>query len=99
MTSPTSLRRSPSPTGYLPPLYSRPSFDRRPSSSSSSASSTSSDSSYDSVRQAKEDQAQWEESMRQLWLLFHVVALPFGAKWVGRKVAYWGQSSLPELTG
>lgn len=79
----------PSPTGYLPASL-RPSPTLRSSASSSSLSSSSS---YDSDRQAAEDQLQWDESLRQLHLIFSVVALPFAAKWAGRKFAYWGAFS------
>lgn len=58
------------------------------SSGSSSSGSSSSEDSYDSVL---EDQLQWEESMRQLQLIFSIVALPYFAKWAGRKWAYWSK--------
>ncbi|KAK4052172.1 hypothetical protein OIV83_002467 [Microbotryomycetes sp. JL201] len=62
---------------------------------SSASSSGSSQSSWDSVRQAQEDQLQWEESIRQLQLLINVVLIPFAAKWAGRKWAYWAPSEPP----
>lgn len=49
-------------------------------------------SSWTSSRQAQEDQLQWEESLRQLQLIWSAVALPYAAKWMGRKWAYWGAS-------
>lgn len=48
--------------------------------------------SWTSSQQAHEDQLQWEESLRQLQLIWSIVALPYAAKWAGRKWAYWGES-------
>ncbi|KAM0752876.1 hypothetical protein T439DRAFT_323485 [Meredithblackwellia eburnea MCA 4105] len=90
-----SSKTPPSPTGYLPPLYSRdditPGQRKGAESVASSSDSSSSDStnSWDSDYVAQQNQLQWEESMRQLQLLFSVVVLPYAAKWAGRKWAYW----------
>ena len=61
----------------------------------SHATSSTSDSSLDSwhsQRQRDDDQQQWDESVRQLQLIFNVVALPYAAKWLGRRWAYTSQS-------
>ncbi|KAM0792973.1 hypothetical protein ACM66B_002728 [Microbotryomycetes sp. NB124-2] len=96
-----SDRGPPSPSGYLseswvvPPTTDWPALlrQRAPSDASEHSDvtdvSSSSESSWDSVRQAQEDQLQWEESIRQLQLLINVVLVPFAAKWAGRKWAYW----------
>ncbi|SCV72618.1 BQ2448_4155 [Microbotryum intermedium] len=68
------------------------SLDSPSSSSTSSHASLSdlcSESSWTSSRIAYEDEQQWQESVRQLQLIWNVVALPFAAKWAGRKCAYW----------
>lgn len=100
MSAPPAPATPPSPTGYLPPLYSRlditPRRRRRSSGASSSSagesSSAASSDSWTSSRHAHEDQLQWDESIRTLELLFSVVALPFVAKWAGKKFAVWRAS-------
>ena len=72
---------------------------RRSSVSSSGSSSSGSSDSWTSSRHAHEDQLQWDESIRQLQLIFSVVALPFVAKWAGRKFAYWGTSNPSYVRG
>ncbi|SCZ92602.1 BZ3500_MvSof-1268-A1-R1_Chr5-2g08020 [Microbotryum saponariae] len=60
-----------------------------PSEDEDDLSDLSSESSWTSSRIAYEDEQQWQASMRQLQLIWNVVALPFAAKWAGRKCAYW----------
>lgn len=95
----TSLRnsRSPSPTGYIsspaPANNGSPSVPRPSSSSASSAASSSSSSDGDSettsAYYAREDQLQWDESVRQLKSIIHLCAIPFFGKWAGRKWGYY----------
>jgi hypothetical protein len=34
-------------------------------------------------------EAQWQEDLRQIRLMFTVVLVPFMARWFGRRVAFW----------
>jgi len=40
-------------------------------------------------------EAEWQESLQQLELLFSLVVIPFFGKWVGRRCAYWGTRPCP----
>lgn len=70
------------------PSASPPSVD----GSDDSLSYPSSESSFDSDDQHALIQEEWEESMRQLEMVFSVILLPFLGKWWGRKFAFWGES-------
>jgi hypothetical protein len=35
---------------------------------------------------------EWEESVRQMKMLFSIVLMPFFGKWMGRRWSYWGES-------
>lgn len=61
-------------------------------SSDGSLSYPSSEASFDSDDQRALIQEEWEESMRQLEMVFSVILLPFLGKWWGRKFAFWGES-------
>lgn len=63
--------------------------------SDDSLSYPSSEASYDSDDQHALIQEEWEESMRQLEMVFSVILLPFLGKWWGRKFAFWGESTSP----
>ncbi|GAA5996900.1 Mim2p [Rhodotorula paludigena] len=62
---------------------------RSSSASSSLASDSSSTDSWDSELEAREAQLQWDESVRQLHALVNLVAVPWIARYFGRKWAYW----------
>ncbi|KAI5859191.1 hypothetical protein BZA05DRAFT_383619 [Tricharina praecox] len=63
------------------------SFIAHPSSPSPpSPRSIASDSSLSTDDEAE---AEWQESLQQLELLFSLVVIPFFGKWVGRRCAYW----------
>lgn len=36
---------------------------------------------------------EWEDSLRQMQMLFSIVLVPFFGKWMGRRWSYWGESS------
>ncbi|KAK4049754.1 hypothetical protein OIO90_005335 [Microbotryomycetes sp. JL221] len=94
LVAPTSPSGYLSPSWVVPPSAEWPGRTRRGSDAAESGVtdlSSSSESSWDSLRQAEEDQLQWEESIRQLQLLINVVLIPFAAKWAGRQWAYWTQ--------
>lgn len=40
-------------------------------------------------------QEEWEESLRQMEVVFSIIVLPFFGKWYGRRFSYWGGSLLP----
>lgn len=72
------------------PSASPPSVD---GSDDDSLSYPSSEASFDSDDQHALIQEEWEESMRQLEMVFSVILLPFLGKWWGRKFAFWGESA------
>jgi hypothetical protein len=53
-----------------------------------------SDDGYDSDEEYLLAQQEWEESMAQLQQLFSIVVVPFVGRFLGRKLSYWGMSSL-----
>jgi hypothetical protein len=61
------------------------------SPSSSTAPSTVSDEDEDEDDLAEQE---WQESLKQLALLFNLVLLPFAGKYFGRKFAYFSMYSL-----
>lgn len=80
---------------YIDPKAIPPAAKHLFRTSSVESLSTSSDSSYDSTdsRELARLQTEYEESIKQLQMLVSVVVLPFLGKWLGRKVAYAGQSA------
>ncbi|POY73515.1 hypothetical protein BMF94_3452 [Rhodotorula taiwanensis] len=62
--------------------------DTESAASDLETSSTWSSSSWDSELAAREAQLQWDESMRQLQALLNLVAVPWIARYFGRKWAY-----------
>lgn len=71
----------------------------------SSASSSSSGGSYSdgasdtdswtsSMLADRDAELQYQESVRQLQLMLNLVLIPFTAKWLGRRWAYWGACEL-----
>ena len=34
---------------------------------------------------------EWEDSLRQMQMLFSIVLVPFFGKWMGRRWSYWGE--------
>jgi hypothetical protein len=76
---------------------STPSNDSYPSfpssiSGSDSVSDFSSDDgdSDDDEREAALIREEWEESLKQMQMLFSIVLVPFFGKWMGRRWSYWG---------
>lgn len=46
-------------------------------------------------------QEEWNESLRQMQMLFSLVLMPFFGRWWGRRWSYWGESkffALPSIT-
>jgi hypothetical protein len=68
-----------------------------PSSSSSSSSSSDASSDFDEEEQAAMIQEEWEESLRQLEVVFSIVVIPFFGKWYGRRFGFWCMSCCHRL--
>jgi hypothetical protein len=67
-------------------------YDGDVSDTSSETSSDVSDSSYDSEEEEAMIKEEWDESVRQMKMLFSIVLMPFFGKWMGRRWSYWGES-------
>jgi hypothetical protein len=64
-------------------------------SSPTPPSSPRSEPSNSSLSTNDDAEAEWQESLQQLELLFSLVVIPFFGKWVGRRCAYWGTHPCP----
>lgn len=71
-------------------LSAYPSFPPSPPSPPSEAWS------LDTEEEAALIQEEWEESLRQLEVVFSIVIMPFFGKWYGRRWAYWGERARGE---
>lgn len=36
-------------------------------------------------------QEEWEESLKQMEIVFSVILIPFFGRWYGRQFGYWGE--------
>ena len=63
--------------------------DAESEASELSSEADSEDSNYS--EEARAIAREWDENVKQLQMIVTVVLLPFAGKWMGRKVAYWGQ--------
>ena len=91
---PISFPQSGAGPSSRPSNESYPSFPSSlPSSGSDSGSDSSSD--YSSDEEDERERAlireEWEESLRQMQMLFSIVLVPFFGKWMGRRWSYWGE--------
>jgi len=75
-----------------PSNNSYPSFPSSISSDSDSISEFSSDEDSDEEeRERALIREEWEDSLRQMQMLFSIVLVPFFGKWMGRRWSYWGK--------
>jgi hypothetical protein len=94
LSMPISFPQSGAGPSSTPSNESYPSF---PSSISSSGSGSGSDvsSDYSSDDDDERERAlireEWEDSLRQMQMLFSIVLVPFFGKWMGRRWSYWGK--------
>ena len=89
---PISFPQSNSGPSSTPSNESYPSF---PSSISGSESMSDVSSEYsdddDDERERALIREEWEDSLRQMQMLFSIVLVPFFGKWMGRRWSYWGE--------
>lgn len=49
------------------------------------------DSDLDSEEEHAMIQEEWEESLKQMEIVFSVILIPFFGRWYGRQFGYWGE--------
>lgn len=97
-SSTSTLRQRPRNTQSPPSTSSISSY---PSSMSSSSDVSSDDEDEDEEYERALIQEEWNESLRQMQMLFSLVLMPFFGRWWGRRWSYWGESkffALPSTT-
>jgi hypothetical protein len=96
-SSSTTTARQQSTKTPSPPSTS--SISSYPSSISSSSDSSSDSDEEDEEYERALIQEEWNESMRQMQMLFSLVLMPFFGRWWGRRWSYWGKPYLSEIWG
>ncbi|ORY23990.1 hypothetical protein BCR39DRAFT_338831 [Naematelia encephala] len=81
ITFPHPSRHEPQPLSRRSSSYSLPSY----APTESSTTTTEED------EEAAMIQEEWEESLRQIEVVFSIVIIPTIGKWYGRRAAYWGE--------
>lgn len=90
-SSSISTARQQSTKTPSPPSTS--SISSYPSSISSSSDSSSDSDEEDEEYERALIQEEWNESMKQMQMLFSLVLMPFFGRWWGRRWSYWGKFS------